>query len=295
MYDVAAIFLLIPRERTIWMRLLAISDLHLSQRENRDALIKMSSHGDDWLIVAGDIAERIDYHELALRELTKRFSKVIWVPGNHDLWTVPRPGYVEERGLERYKVLLQVASNYGVITPEDEYVTWPGFGEGVEGGSYIIVPLFLLYDYSFRPDSVEQKDVRQWVREKHAECSDELLLHYEPFESRQAWCSARCIEAEQRLKSIPKDYKTILINHWPLRCDLIDLPKLPRFLPWCGTVITKNWHIRFNAAVVVTGHLHTRRTDYVDDCRFEEVSLGYKNQWDSSHGIDHYLREILPA
>ena len=37
---------------------------------------------------------------------------------------------------------------------------------------------------------------------------------------------------------------------------------------------------KYNAAVVVSGHLHTRRTDFIDGCRFEEVSLGYKRQWD---------------
>lgn len=277
------------------MRLLAISDLHLSHESNLDALETLRNHGEDWLIVAGDIAEKIECYEVALKILTEKFAQVIWVPGNHELWTVPRPDQIALRGLERYRLLIDLARLHGVITPEDDYIEWPQSDIGLEGQKYIIAPLFLLYDYSFRPDFVSRDELRKWVREVHAECSDELRLHSEPFSSREAWCLARCRETKERLKLIPKEYKTILINHWPLRFDLINLPRLPRFGPWCGTVLTKDWHKDFNAAVVVTGHLHTRRTDYIDGCRFEEVSLGYKGQWDVHRGLEYYLRQILPA
>jgi hypothetical protein len=86
--------------------------------------------------------------------------------------------------------------------------------------------------------------------------------------------------------------KTILVNHYPLRRDLVDIPRVPRFIPWCGTRRTENWHIRFNASVVISGHLHTRRTDWRDGTRFEEVSLGYPHQWDRRLGMAHYLRDI---
>ena len=46
---------------------------------------------------------------------------------------------------------------------------------------------------------------------------------------------------------------------------------------------------------MVTGHLHTRRTDMRGDTRFEEVSLGYPRQWDQEKGLLPYLREILPG
>jgi hypothetical protein len=50
--------------------------------------------------------------------------------------------------------------------------------------------------------------------------------------------------------------------------------------------------------VVVTGHLHVRRTDWKDGTRFEEVSLGYPRQWEAArehgNGINEMLRVILP-
>ena len=95
------------------------------------------------------------------------------------------------------------------------------------------------------------------------------------------------------------DTPVILINHWPLREDLVKLFRIPRFSLWCGTKKTENWHNRFNAKVVVSGHLHIRRTDWIDNTRFEEVSLGYPRQWQEcqERGLDinDMLREILPG
>jgi hypothetical protein len=87
----------------------------------------------------------------------------------------------------------------------------------------------------------------------------------------------------------------VLVNHFPLREDLVRLWRIPRFSIWCGTKRTEDWHQRFRARVVVSGHLHIRSTDWVDGVRFEEVSLGYPRHWDPDSGIDQYLREILPG
>jgi predicted phosphodiesterase len=274
------------------MRLLAISDLHLSQVANRNALFSMRDHGEDWLIIAGDTSEKLEYHELAFQELSKRFGKLIWVPGNHDLWTVHREDEYAIRGVEKYRALVELARSFAVTTPEDPFVEWPTNGDEIND-SVIIAPLFLLYDYSFRPKTVAKKDMREWVRKKHAECSDEFFLHPNPYESREDWCWSRCNMTANKLSNVNENCKTILINHWPLRLDIIDIPRIPRFTPWCGTMITRSWHQKYSASVVVSGHLHTRRTDFIDGCRFEEVSLGYKRQWNVNYGIDYYLREII--
>jgi hypothetical protein len=107
------------------MRLLAIGDLHLSSPLNREALFDIPDHGDDWLIIAGDVAESFEHQELALRELGKRFSKLIWVPGNHDLWSIPRDGIELEVGVARYRALVELARAHGALTPEDPYIDWP--------------------------------------------------------------------------------------------------------------------------------------------------------------------------
>jgi hypothetical protein len=37
-----------------------------------------------------------------------------------------------------------------------------------------------------------------------------------------------------------------------------------------------------------------RATEYQDGVRFEEVSLGYPQQWQHTLGMETYFREILP-
>ncbi len=78
------------------------------------------------------------------------------------------------------------------------------------------------------------------------------------------------------------------------------LPRIPRFMVWCGTRRTEDWHLRYRASVVVSGHLHIPCTRYVDGVRFEEVSLGYPEQWkrrEAQRGwrLEDHLRQILPT
>lgn len=268
------------------MRLLAISDLHLASPSNLDGLRAMDAFPQDWLIVAGDVAEQPDRLEEGLALLAARFARVIWTPGNHDLWTVNGP---DGAGLRKYQALVARLRTRGVVTPEDDYLVWPG-----PGGPCVIAPLFLMYDLSFRPPDVALADVAAWARETRCMSADELLLSPAPYASVRDWCAERCRLTEARL-ALLDGTPTVLVNHYPLRQDLVRIPRIPRFSPWCGTVMTDDWHRRFNARVAVSGHLHVRRTDWRDNTRFEEVSLGYPGQWDQARGVAAYLREILPG
>lgn len=272
------------------MKLYAISDLHLALQCNREALAALPAYPEDWLILAGDIGETTEHLHFALSLLTPRFAKIIWVPGNHDLWTVPSKDEPPLRGEEKYLSLVEICRRYDVITPEDPYLLWPG-----AGAPTLLVPLFLLYDYSFRPEGTSVAEALHLAEEARTVCTDETLLHPTPYPSRIAWCHARCDEAERRLQAIPDSYSLILINHFPLRREHVRVNRIPRFSIWCGTTRTTDWHIRFRASVVVYGHVHVRATDYRDGVRFEEVSLGYKQNWDQNKGLQSYLREILPG
>ncbi len=270
------------------MALYAISDLHLAHEANRRAVERVLPHPDDWLVIAGDVGEKEDDLRFALEVFTARFRRVIWTPGNHDLWTLPseQDGL---RGAARYQRLVAVCHEYGVTTPEDPYPLWT---QG--GATYRIAPLFTLYDYSFRPDEIPAEAALDWALEADTLCSDEYLLHPDPYPDRSTWCHARCWYTEQRLAALPSDAPLVLVNHWPLRYDLARLPRVPRFSLWCGTKLTENWHLRFPVAVVIYGHLHLRGTHRRNGIRFEEVSLGYPRNWDQSYPLEHYLRPIFP-
>lgn len=242
---------------------------------------------EDWLILAGDLGESGADLQFVFETLAPRFARLVWVPGNHELWTVEDGG---PRGEERYRGLIEVCRRYDVLTPEDPYERWPGADDEPP---LVIAPLFLLYDYTFRPDDVSVENARAWAAEHGLVCTDEFLLHPDPYFSREEWCKARCRATEQRLSAIPEDVGTILINHFPLRQEHAWLPRVPRFSIWCGTRRTHDWHLRFRAKAVVFGHLHIRQRRELDGVSFHEVSLGYRRQWDPSRP-ERYIRQIWP-
>jgi 3',5'-cyclic AMP phosphodiesterase CpdA len=269
--------------------LFAISDLHCSYSENRRVIDEMRPESsDDWLIVAGDVDDTFREIEKTLSLLRRRYAKVIWTPGNHDLWTL-REDPVQVRGAARYQALVQMCRDNDVLTPEDEFAIWPD-----PSGPITIVPLFLLYDHSWlAPGTSTKKESLKYAYDTGVVCNDEMLLHPDPYPDRESWCSARLKEAERRLQALGSDVKTVLVGHWPLLRQPTHALRYPEFAQWCGTARTADWHIRFRAEAVVYGHLHIPRTTYYDGVRFEEVSIGYPREW-SRRSKPPMPRKVLP-
>jgi 3',5'-cyclic AMP phosphodiesterase CpdA len=271
-------------------RLLAVSDLHVSFAANREivAALRPDSPGD-WLLVAGDVGELVPHIEWALRTLTGQFARVIWVPGNHELWTHPADP-VQLRGEVRYRHLVELARSLGVVTPEDPYPVWDG-----PGGPVTIAPLFLLYDYTFRPEGAATKEAALAVaRQAGVMGTDEAVLHPDPYPSREAWCRARMAYTRDRLADRDTSLPTVLVNHFPLVREPTRALRYPAYAPWCGTTATADWHLAYDAAAVVYGHLHIPRTTWQDGVRFEEVSYGYPREWERRGGPPGPPRQILP-
>jgi 3',5'-cyclic AMP phosphodiesterase CpdA len=271
--------------------LLAISDLHITHAENRWVVESLRpSTPEDWLIVCGDVSELSTDIEWALGLLRERFATVIWVPGNHDLWCLPEDP-LKLRGQARYLHLVEACRRLGVLTPEDPYPIWEG-----AGGPAAIAPLFLLYDYSFG-SSVAPTKAQALARAYAAGvvCSDELVLHPDPYPSREAWCAARVLESEERLAALDPELPTVLVNHFPLTRHPTLVLRHPEFAQWCGTTRTADWHRRFRARAVVYGHLHIPRVTWHDGVRFTEVSLGYPREWHRQDPARVVLCPVLPG
>ncbi|WP_114454108.1 metallophosphoesterase family protein [Halopolyspora algeriensis] len=269
--------------------LLATSDLHVSHRDNRAVLDEIRPRADgDWLIVAGDVAETTETIIRSLRMLRDRFEQVIWVPGNHELWTTGSDD-TGLRGVARYEHLVELCRDIGVLTPEDPYPVWEAAGEAV-----VIAPLFVLYDYSFRPPELSVEEALAHARETRVVCSDEALLKPDPYADRQTWCKQRVAETLPRLEAIPEECSTVLVSHWPLHRDPTLRLRHPQFALWCGTELTADWHRRFRAITEVHGHLHIPVTDRIDGVPFEEVSLGYPREWRRRTRHPDPLHSILP-
>ncbi|MEE6257825.1 metallophosphoesterase family protein [Plantactinospora sonchi] len=255
--------------------LLAVSDLHVGYAENRKLVEGFAPGSDeDWLLLAGDLGERVEDIYWALRVLKERFSTVVWAPGNHELWT-PRQDRVQLRGVARYELLVEICRRVGVLTPEDPYPVFTGLG-----GPVTVVPLFLLYDYTFWPPGVgSSEEALALAHSTGVVCTDEYLLHPDPYPTRQDWCAARLELTERRLAELDPAVPTVLVNHYPLVQEVTRVLRYPEFAQWCGTVRTADWHVRYRAAAVVYGHLHIPRVNWFDGVRFAEVSLGYPREW----------------
>ncbi|WP_080795689.1 metallophosphoesterase family protein [Corynebacterium pacaense] len=238
---------------TLW----AVSDLHVTFPENQAIVDGLSPrHHGDWLIVAGDVAERIPDVVRTLRGLVARFDTVIWVPGNHELFNRRTDRF---NGRSRYRVLVGQLRAIGVITPEDPF---PVFG-GVT-----VCPLFALYDYSFRPPGVS---ARQAVDRAVVKLDDEIAIA--PYVDVVQWSAERVEYSERRLAAVtgPK----ILVNHWPLVVEPTRRLRAPDIALWCGTTATRDWAVKYNALLAIHGHLHIPAETRVDGISHIDVSLGY--------------------
>ena len=270
-------------------RLLAISDLHVAYPENRALVERLRPTGDDdWLLVAGDVGEMMADIEWALALLRDRFATVVWAPGNHELWT-PRQDPVQLRGEERYRHLVELCRRLGVLTPEDPYPVWHG-----AGGPVVVAPLFVLYDYTFRPPGTTRDTALRAAYDAGVVCSDEFVLHPDPYPSLDAWCEARIAVTEARLAEIDPTLGTVLVNHFPLIREPTAVLRHPEFSLWCGSTRTARWHRRFRAVAAVYGHLHIPRSIWHDGVPFEEVSVGYPREWRRRSTPPGQPRQILP-
>lgn len=286
-------------------KLYALGDLHIGHSINATAWSELRPCPDDSLILAGDVGETGDHLRTAFSKAKECFKQVFWVPGNHELYTMPAAkggagdgsSSSDLRGVEKYMHCVEIAREHGILTPEDEWVVWEG-----DGGPAIIALCFTLYDYSFRPAHVDREEALEWAAETGVQATDEVLLHPDPHPTRDEWCEQLVSKFEKKFdaaKEAHPDVPFVIVNHWPLREDLIYIPLVPRFTLWCGTKATADWHKRWKTKAVVTGHLHVRRADWIDGVRFDETSLGYPRQWnearESGKGVSEMMREILPG
>lgn len=276
-------------------KLMAVSDIHVGHQGNKPVVEEIRPDSpEDWLIVAGDVGERSDDIRWALELLRGRFATVIWVPGNHELWTTSKDP-VQMRGAARYDYLVSMCRDLDVLTPEDPFPVWRGEGAERYGGAVTLAPMFLLYDYTFRPEGTRTKaEALALARERNVVATDEFLLSPDPYLTRDAWCDVRLQVTKRKLDALGPDTPVVLINHFPLVRKPTDMLWYPEFALWCGTERTADWHTRYNVVCAVYGHLHIPRTTYYDGVRFEEVSLGYPREWQRRGLPDKLLRQILP-
>jgi calcineurin-like phosphoesterase family protein len=231
------------------MRLFATSDLHTDYKENFRWLQELSDteYRDDTLIVAGDVSDRLEIIRETLLLLRGKFRKLLFTPGNHELWVRG----ADINSVEKLRLILDLCDELDIATkPLRLENIW-------------IVPLFSWYDGVFEPEMKAWADFYfcKWPKDT-APLSDYFLRLNDP-----------------HLK--PYDAPVITFSHFLPRAELLP-PKEYLRISWLGNVsvcAALDRQIRqLNSTVHVCGHTHTAFDRVIDDVRYVQNAVRYPKE-----------------
>jgi len=260
------------------MRILAISDLHVDYRENRDWLAQISNadHRQDVLVLAGDLTDKRDLLERTLESLRPKFAQLFFVPGNHELWDRER---AYRDAIAKFEHILERCAALDVCTE-------PRVVDGVR-----IVPLFSWYA---RPEEGPDSLFREKAREDPARTAwaDDYFVRWPTFDIKGGPAAHFLARNETRL-AYNEGQPTVSFSHFLPRSDLMmrtaaeterEGPAIPdanphfNFSRVAGTAALDRQIRRLRPAVHVYGHQHRNRWREVDGVRYVSHCLGYPGE-----------------
>ncbi|HEX8395588.1 MAG TPA: metallophosphoesterase [Longimicrobium sp.] len=260
------------------MRVFAISDLHTDFRENREALARapLAGHGDDALIVAGDIADSEAVLRDTLELLASRFREVFFVPGNHELWVRGE----ERSSVDKFQAVLRICGQAGVRTAPARV-----------GGAWV-VPLLAWYHPSF--------DVRGEGAEDELEgWSDRYFCRW-PAEVMDR--PDRFFLARNEPHVHGYDAPVITFSHFVPRTELVPRVRWLRFkgLPLvAGTTEIDEQIRRIGARVHVFGHTHIAADREIAGVRYVQnyfrptADKPFQLVWDDADALSEPARQLF--
>lgn len=237
------------------MRVFAISDIHVDFSENFHWVhnLSCSEYQEDILILAGDVTDNILLFERTLKCLCDKFWKVLFIPGNHDLWV--QRCHVKH-SLEKLQLIKTITADCGILM------------EPFHCSSLSIIPLFGWYDYSFAQPSREIFNTwADFVACKWSENDDEdSLTRYfiamnEPF-----------------LTESNTNQFIISFSHFLPRIDVMPcyIPFDRRHLyPVLGTTLLEEQIRKLGSKIHVYGHSHVNNRVIKDATLYINNAFGY--------------------
>jgi len=231
------------------MRLFATSDLHTDYKENFRWLQELSDteYRDDVLIVAGDVSDRMEVIRETLLLLRSKFRKLLFTPGNHELWV--RNSRINS--LEKFQLILNLCDELGIAT------------KPLRLENFWVVPLFSWYDGIFEPEMKAWADFHFCKWPEHIAPLSDYFLGLN----------------ESHLK--PYDAPVITFSHFLPRSELLP-PKEYLRISWLGNVsvcAALDSQIRqLNSQVHVCGHTHTTFDRVIDGVRYVQNAVRYPKE-----------------
>lgn len=239
------------------MRIFAVSDIHIDYEVNARWLadLSMGEYREDVLILAGDVSDCLDRIGWALSTLTTRFRRVMYVPGNHELWVI-RDGK-QYTSLDKFERLRAVVEQSGAsMRPE-----------ALDG--VLIVPLQGWYDYSFGLPGSEL--LESWM--------DFHACRWPPhFQMRDVAAHFQTLNPTP-----PTVHEGMLISfsHFLPRIDLMPayIPPARRMLyPVLGSARLEEQLRALKSRIHVYGHSHVNRHIAIDDVVYINNAFGYPDE-----------------
>jgi len=244
------------------MRIFAISDLHIDYEVNARWIADLSSadYKEDVLVLAGDVTDTLRLLDWCLGTLTRRFRKVLFVPGNHELWVIRDA---------RDRNSLQKFSDVAAVVAASGASMQPICERGVS-----LIPLFAWYDYSFGEPSEELQ--LMWM-DYHA-CrwpagfgAAEIAAHFAALNHSHS--GYRQADAGHG--------KVITFSHFLPRIDVMPdfIPASKRFLyPVLGATQLDRQLRLLNADIHIYGHSHVNRRVDIDGVTYINNAFGYPDE-----------------
>jgi predicted phosphodiesterase len=239
------------------MRVFAVSDIHVDYEANAKwiANLSVAEYQEDVLILAGDVSDTRRLLDWSLCTLVKRFRKVLFVPGNHELWVIRDDR--EKNSLQKFDDVCTVVASSGA--------SMRAFCE--QGVS--IIPLLGWYDYSFGDPTKELRSI--WMDYRSCRWPT-------GFTERDI---AAYFAAFNNTEVSPVGDTVITYSHFLPRIDLMPafIPSSKKLLyPVLGSAQLERQLRKHNPSVHVYGHSHVNRHVKIDGITYINNAFGYPNE-----------------
>lgn len=238
------------------MRIYALSDLHIDYVENRRWLSQLSAvdYQDDWLLLAGDISDRMTLLAQCFTQVAEKFQRVLYVPGNHDLW-VHRESHADS--IEKYRAVCALARDLGLHL------------ESIESDQVSVIAILGWYDYSFGQPS--EQLLSNWV--------DYRACQWPSHFDEQKICQ---FFSQLNTAPVPQLSKTVITcSHFVPRIDLMPSFIPPRFrlvYPVLGSVQIERDLRRYRPDIHVYGHSHVNVKRRLDGVTYINNAFAYPQE-----------------
>ncbi len=260
------------------MRIFGLGDLHVDFPANRALVDDLSAadYVEDVLLVAGDVAHRLELIQATLASLRPKFARIFFVPGNHDLWvTGAATDVVEQTSLDRVDAIGEICRAEAVeMTP-------------AQVGALCVVPLLSWYEPGLdggegtnavdAADEVMRRLGRRWADRRYCRWPERLAddaarcRHF-------AALNEQVLEAEVEVVSTGA---LLTFSHFCPRVDLLpDVAHLRfKYLPKvAGTPHLERQIRSYSSRLHLYGHTHIPQDKQMEGVHYVNAPLGYPRE-----------------